>query len=59
MNKKSSKAFKKGYREAGQIYWTDEMTAILRKKNIELRAYRWGFILCLAFALGVAIAYAF
>ena len=59
MNKKQAKLVRRGYREAGQIYWTDEMSAILRKKNLELRAYRWGFIFCLAFALGVAAAYAF
>lgn len=49
---------RKGYREAGQIYWTDEMVAILKKKNQELIAYRVGFILSLAFALGVAVQYA-
>ena len=30
MNKKQAKRMKKGYREAGQLYWTDEMTAILK-----------------------------
>lgn len=30
MNKKQAKAARKGYREAGQLYWTDEMTKILK-----------------------------
>ena len=30
MNKKQAKRMKKGYREAGQLYWTDEMAAILK-----------------------------
>lgn len=55
MNKKQAKVMKKGYREAGQMYWTDEMAAILRKKNAELRAYRFGMIGSLAFALIVAL----
>ena len=58
MNKKQAKATRKGYREAGQLYWTDEMAAILRKKQKELKAYRFGFIFCLAFAAGVAVLYA-
>lgn len=58
MNKKASKAFKKGYREAGQMYWTDEMAAILRKKNTELTAYRIGFFGSLAFAVFVALVHA-
>jgi hypothetical protein len=59
MNKKQAKLIRRGYREAGQLYWTDEMAAILKKKNTELKAYRIGFICCLAFALGVAAAYVF
>jgi hypothetical protein len=55
MNKKQAKATRKGYREAGQLYWTDEMAAILKKKNRELIAYRWGFFGSLAFALAVAL----
>ena len=58
MNKKQAKVMKKGYREAGQMYWTDEMAAILRKKNAELLAYRFGMIFALAFAAGVAFQYA-
>ena len=58
MNKKQAKATRKGYREAGQLYWTDEMAAMLKKKNRELVAYRFGFFACLAFAVGVAFAYA-
>jgi len=57
MNKKQSKAMKKGYREAGQLYWTDEMAGILRKKNAELIAYRLGFFGALAFALFVALVH--
>lgn len=30
MNKKQAKAARKGYREAGQLYWTNEMAAILK-----------------------------
>ena len=30
MNKKQAKAARRGYREAGQLYWTDEMAAILK-----------------------------
>ena len=30
MNKKQAKAARKGYREAGQLYWTDEMAGILK-----------------------------
>lgn len=48
---------KRGYREAGQLYWTDEMAAILKKKNRELIAYRAGFWCSLAFALAVAVAH--
>jgi hypothetical protein len=55
VNKKQAKANRKGYREAGQLYWTDEMSAILKKKNRELIAYRWGVLGCLAFALAVAL----
>lgn len=58
MNKKAAKSMRKGYREAGQIYWTDEMAAILKAKNRELKAYRFGFIATLAFAAGVAVMYA-
>jgi hypothetical protein len=58
MNKKAAKAYKKGYREAGHLYWTDEMASILKEKNRELRAYRVGFLFSLAFALGVAAMYA-
>ena len=57
MNNKAAKAMRKGYREAGQLYWTDEMAEILRKKNAELRAYRFGFIGSLAFALFVALVH--
>lgn len=57
MNKKQSKAMKKGYREAGQLYWTDEMAGILKKKNAELVAYRAGFLGALAFALFVALVH--
>lgn len=57
MNKKQSKAIRKGYREAGQLYWTDEMAAMLKAKNRELFAYRVGMWCSLAFALGVAAAY--
>lgn len=59
MNKKQAKATRKGYREAGQLYWTDEMAAILRKKNRELIVYRVGMWCSLAFSLGVAAAYVF
>lgn len=48
---------KKGYREAGQLYWTDEMAGILKKKNAELVAYRAGFLGALAFALFVALVH--
>lgn len=58
MNKKQSKMMKRGYREAGQLYWTDEMAAMLKKKNRELIAYRWGFWLSLAVAAGTAFLYA-
>ena len=58
MNKKQAKVMKKGYREAGQMYWTDEMAAILRKKNAELLAYRVGFLGSLAFAVFVALIHA-
>jgi hypothetical protein len=58
VNKKQAKVMKKGYSEAGQMYWTDEMATILRKKNAELRAYRFGLIFALAFAAGVAFQYA-
>lgn len=58
MNKKTARALKKGYREAGQIYWTDEMTKIIKAKNLELTAYRVGFFLSLAFSAFVAILYA-
>lgn len=58
MNKKASKAMRKGYREAGQLYWTDEMAGILRKKNAELIAYRIGFLGALAFAVFVALIHA-
>ena len=54
MNKKAAKAMKKGYREAGQIYWTDEMAAILKAKNRQLKAYKAGFYLSLGFAVFVA-----
>jgi len=57
MNKKQTKAMRKGYREAGQIYWTDEMVEILKKKNRELKAYHCGFLFSLSFAVGVAVAY--
>ena len=57
MNKKQAKAARKGYREAGQLYWTDEMAAILKKKQRELIAYRWGFWGSLAFALFCAAVY--
>lgn len=30
MNKKQAKAARRGYREAGAIYWTEEMEKILR-----------------------------
>lgn len=30
MNKKQAKAARKGYKEAGEIYWTKEMEKILR-----------------------------
>ena len=30
MNKKQAKAIRRGYKEAGQIYWTKEMEKILR-----------------------------
>ena len=58
MNKKQSKLVRRGYLQAGQLYWTDEMAAMLKKKNRELSAYRFGFFFCLAFAAGVAFAYA-
>jgi len=58
MNKKQAKAARRGYREAGQLYWTDEMAAILRKKQKELVAYRVGFIVSLSLAVGVAVLYA-
>ena len=58
MNKKQAKAARKGYKEAGQLFWTDEMTAMLRKKHKELIAYRLGFLASLAFAAGVAVLYA-
>ena len=57
MNKKQAKAARKGYREAGQLYWTDEMAAILKKKQRELIAYRVGMWCSLAFALCVAVAH--
>lgn len=57
MNKKQAKTIKRGYREAGHLYWTDEMAGILKKKNRELIAYRAGMWCSLAFALGVAAAY--
>ncbi len=58
MNKKQAKATRKGYHEAGQLYWTDEMAAMLRKKQKELVAYRVGMIGALSFAAGVAVLYA-
>ena len=58
MNKKQAKAARRGYREAGQLYWTDEMSEMLRKKQKELMAYRVGFLVSLAFAVGVAVLYA-
>lgn len=58
MNKKQAKAVKKGYREAGQLYWTDEMSAMIKAKNRKLAAYRVGFIASLAFAVCVAFLYA-
>ena len=58
MNKKQAKAARKGYKEAGQLFWTDEMAAMLRKKQKELVAYRWVMIGALAFAVGVAVLYA-
>lgn len=30
MNKKQAKAARRGYKEAGEIYWTQEMEKILR-----------------------------
>lgn len=51
MNKKQAKATRKGYREAGQLYWTDEMAAMLKKKNRELIAYRVCMWCSFAFAL--------
>ena len=59
MNKKQAKAARKGYREAGQIYWTDEMAAMLKKKNRELIAYRVGMWCSLAFALFCAAVHVF
>lgn len=38
MNKKQAKATRKGYREAGQLYWTDEMSAILRGLHVKNKA---------------------
>ena len=58
MNKKQAKATRRGYREVGQLYWTDEMSAMLRKKQKELKAYRFGMIFALSFAVGVAVLYA-
>ena len=58
MNKKQSKVMKKGYREAGQLYWTAEMAGIIKRKNAELLAYRLGFLGALAFAVFVAMVYA-
>jgi len=58
VNKKQAKSTRKGYREAGQLYWTDEMAAMLRKKQKELKAYRFGMIFALSFAAGVAVLYA-
>lgn len=57
MNKKQSKAARKGYREAGQLYWTDEMSAMIKAKNRKLAAYRAGFFASLAFALFCAAVY--
>lgn len=57
MNKKAAKAMKKGYREAGQIYWTDEMAAILKTKNRQLKEYKAGFYLSLGFAAFVALVH--
>lgn len=58
MNKKQAKATRKGYREAGQLYWTDEMTAMIKGKNRALAAYRIGMWCSLTFAAGVAFLYA-
>lgn len=58
VNKKQSKAVRKGYREAGQLYWSEEMSAMIKGKNRALAAYRAGFIASLAFAMGVAFLYA-
>lgn len=33
MNKKQAKTMKKGYREAGAIYWSKEMAAEIQKLN--------------------------
>lgn len=57
MNKKQSKAVRKGYREAGHIYWSEEMTTMIKAKNRALAAYRAGFFGCLAFSLAVALVY--
>jgi hypothetical protein len=33
MNKKQAKTMKRGYRDAGAIYWSKEMAAEIRKLN--------------------------
>lgn len=33
MNKKQAKTMKKGYRDAGAVYWSKEMAAAIRKLN--------------------------
>lgn len=57
MNKKQAKTLKRGYREAGQLYWTDEMAKILRTKDRVLKAYRAGFYIALSIAAFVAFVY--
>ena len=65
MTKKENQAMRRGYKEAGALYWTKEMTDIINAKKVEfdamarkLTAYRVGFFLLLAFSAGVAFLYA-
>lgn len=42
MNKKQAKAMKKGYKEAGVIYWTNDMKRAIQK--IHLARIAWKII---------------
>lgn len=40
MNKKQAKAMRKGYKEAGTIYWTKDMEKAIRKIHRSRRTWK-------------------